>query len=76
MDVKHHVYLLYTYLLNRSAAQDPQDVDEPPECPMVSCVNGPTKSLSKLVDHWLQSHVASLSSHTKDTTHMLRMLQQ
>ena len=42
----------------------------------MSCVNGPTDSLSKLVDHWLQGHVASLSSYIKDTTHMLRTLQQ
>ena len=48
----------------------------PPGRPIVSCVNGPTESLSKLVDHWLQGHVASLSSHVKDTTHMLRTLQQ
>ena len=47
-----------------------------PGRPIVSCVNGPTDSLSKLVDHWLQGHIASLSSYVKDTTHMLRTLQQ
>ena len=48
----------------------------PPGRPIVSCVNGPTDSLSKLVDHWLQGHIASLSSYIKDTTHMLHTLQQ
>ena len=48
----------------------------PPGRPIVSCVNGPTESLSKLVDHWLQDHVASLSSYIKDTNHMLCTLQQ
>ena len=48
----------------------------PPGRPIVSCVNGPTDSLSKLVDHWLQGHVASRSSYVKDTTHMLRTPQQ
>ena len=42
----------------------------------MSCVNGPTESLSKLVDHWLQGHIVSLSSYIKDTTHMLRTFQQ
>ena len=42
----------------------------------MSCVNKPFESLSKLMDHWMQGHIASLFSYIKDTTHMLRTLQQ
>ena len=47
-----------------------------PGRPIASCVNGPTESLSKFVDHWLQGHIVSLSSYIKDSTHILRTLHQ
>ena len=49
---------------------------KPPERPIVSGVHGPTESLSKFVDHWLQSIVTYLPSNIQDATHMLHTLQQ
>ena len=34
------------------------------------------KKLSKLVDHWLEDIVKALPSHIKDTTHMLKTIEQ
>jgi hypothetical protein len=47
----------------------------PPGRPIVSGVQGPTEKLSKLVDHWLQPSVQRLPSYIRDSTDMLRTLQ-
>ena len=48
----------------------------PPGRPIVSGVGGPTEKLSKLADHWIQPVVQRLPSYLKDTTHLLRVLQE
>eukprot|EP00745_Piridium_sociabile_P022976 TRINITY_DN35811_c0_g1_i2.p1 TRINITY_DN35811_c0_g1~~TRINITY_DN35811_c0_g1_i2.p1 ORF type:complete len:584 (-),score=113.49 TRINITY_DN35811_c0_g1_i2:126-1877(-) len=50
-------------------------LDKPPGRPIVSGVGGPTETLSKLVDHWLRDIVIELPSYIKDSTHMLRLIQ-
>jgi hypothetical protein len=51
-------------------------LDNPPGRPIVSGTNGPTENLSKLVDDWLQQHVTDLPSYIKDSTHMLKTIEQ
>ena len=53
-----------------------KDPVNPPGRPIVSGVNGPTEKLSKLVDHWLVDIVKSLPSYVKDTTHMLKTIEE
>ena len=49
---------------------------KPPGRPIVSGTNGPTETLSRLVDHWLQDHAKGVPSYIQDTTDMLRTIQQ
>ena len=51
-------------------------LDHPPGRPIVSGVQGPTENLSKLVDSWLQDYVTELPSHIKDSTHMLKTIEE
>ena len=50
----------------------------PPGSPIVSGTSGPTETLSRLVDHWLQDHVKGVDvpSYIQDTADMLRTIQQ
>ena len=46
----------------------------PSGTPIISCCNGPTENLSKLVASWLQISVENLNSFVKDSTYMLQMI--
>lgn len=48
----------------------------PPGRPIVSGIDGPTDTLSKLADSWLQDVVTRLPSYIKDSTHVLHLLEE
>ena len=52
-----------------------KDPSQPPGRPIVSGINGPTEKLSKLVDFWIQPAVHQLPSYIKDTTNLLKVIQ-
>ena len=53
-----------------------KSTEHPPGRPIISGCNGPTEKLSKLADSWLQDIVTRLPSYIKDSTHVLRLLEE
>ena len=66
----HEVQTQYFYTLPKIH----KDSTNPPGRPIVSCLRGPTVSLSKLVDSWLIDIVPTLPSYIQDSTHFLQTL--
>ena len=51
-----------------------KDMNNPPGSPIVSGSEGPTEKISQFVDHFIQPHVPLSESYTRDSTHMVNIL--